>query len=571
MRLFRIPLCLSFFFVAFAATVAAGERRDPVSPDFTPEAQQLLDYLYAISGHRTLVGQHNQPLFEDVLTIDVAGRSRDQAAIYGQDFGYSPRGTLDDITLRQENINKIIRAHQAGSIITLMWHAVRPIDQEPGTWQETVQAHLTADQWHDLVTPGTEINERWQAQVDVIAWFLEQLQREHIPVLWRPYHEMNGGWFWWGHRRGPDGYVKLWRMLFDRLTRFHRLHNLIWVWNANEVDATNKHPYAWYYPGGDVVDVLATDVYRANFDPVNYTDLLVLGEGRPIALGEVGPFPSEQVLAEQPRWAWFMAWSTMAYGNDPHLVTQLYRSERTFTRSEVDLTQRTFPPVASPAAGAGAELPPLDERMPADFVYVDNWAATVVQELRYATAHNFVGAPIDGYGRGRAILTKPAALALRAAQAELQAEGEGYGLKLFDAYRPQRAVNHFVRWARDPAATAMQAEFYPTVPKTELFARGYIALASGHSRGSTVDLTLVRRGSPMAAAGEEIDMGTPFDFFGPASAAEATTITATQRANREKLRALMVKHGFEPYAAEWWHFTLRGEPYPDTYFDFPIN
>ena len=543
---------------------AQNAPRDPVTPGYSSEAKQLLDYLYAISGSRTLVGQHNQPQFLDILSIDVAGRSRDQAAVYGQDFGYSPRGTLDDITLRQENINRIIREHELGSIITLMWHAVRPIDEEPGTWRETVQADLTDAEWQELITPGSPINARWRAQVDVIAWFLKQLQREKIPVLWRPYHEMNGPWFWWGHKRGEEGYVKLWKMLFDRLVHFHGLNNLIWVWNANELNSTNKHPYEWYYPGHDYVDVLATDVYRANFDPVNYHSLLDLGDGRPIALGEVGPFPSEALLAEQPRWAWFMGWATMAYNVDNGLKHRIYHSERTLTRSEVDLAQREFAPVAAPEP---RPVMPQGDRRPDGFVDLDTQASLVIQDIRYATNRNFVGATVDGYERGRAIVTIEAARALRAVAAELFQEG--LGLKVFDAYRPQRAVNHFVRWAQDTAETVTKAEYYPDLPKAALFEQGYIALQSGHSRGSTVDVTLMKRTANQEW--EEVDMGSAWDFFGEISHPSSDAVTAPQKANRDRLRDIMIKHGFAPYEKEWWHFTLTNEPYPDTYFDFPVR
>ena len=152
-------------------------------------------------------------------------------------------------------------------------------------------------------------------------------------------------------------------------------------------------------------------------------------------------------------------------------------------------------------------------------------------------------------------------------QADLFAEG--YGLKLFDAYRPQRAVAAFVQWARDPEATETKNEYYPDVPKAELFERGYLALESGHSRGSSVDVTLVRRRGDGTV--EELDMGTPFDFFGPESASVSDLITPAQQANRNKLRAIMEKHGWIAYEAEWWHFTFRNEPYPETYFDFPVR
>lgn len=203
--------------------------------------------------------------------------------------------------------------------------------------------------------------------------------------------------------------------------------------------------------------------------------------------------------------------------------------------------------------------------LPDGFVHVDAVVPGIVVELRYRGAHNFIGTPIDGYRGDRAILSRPAAAALAQVQAELRPFG--LGLKIFDAYRPQRAVDHFVRWARDTGDTRMKAEFYPEVDKRNLFRDDYIAERSGHSRGSTVDLTLVNLAPPH----EPLDMGTAFDFFGPASWPEHAGLAPQQRANRLLLQSLMRKHGFRPYPKEWWHFTLEGEPYPDTYFDFVVE
>ncbi|GEP01640.1 M15 family metallopeptidase [Methylobacterium haplocladii] len=184
-------------------------------------------------------------------------------------------------------------------------------------------------------------------------------------------------------------------------------------------------------------------------------------------------------------------------------------------------------------------------------------------EMRYAGAHNFVGRPIAGYEAPRCLLTPQAARALAVAQADLGPRG--YRLKVFDCYRPTRAVADFVAWASDPADIRMKAEFYPAVDKRDLFRLGYIAARSAHSGGSTVDLTLVRPG------GGEVDMGTPFDWFGPESAPGWRSLTSAQSGARGVLRAAMIRAGFKPYAAEWWHFTLGREPYPATAFDLPVR
>jgi len=203
-------------------------------------------------------------------------------------------------------------------------------------------------------------------------------------------------------------------------------------------------------------------------------------------------------------------------------------------------------------------------RLPDGFVYVTDEIPTAILEIRYASEDNFVGTVIDGYHAPKAILTKEAAHALKKAADNLYEQG--YYIKIFDAYRPQRAVNHFIRWAKDLNDTKMKKKYYPDLDKSVLFERGYIAEKSGHSRGSTVDLTLVD-----ISTGKELDMGSGFDFFGEISHHGTDLITKEQEKNRNILRDAMVSAGFEVYPEEWWHYKLKDEPYPDTYFDFPIK
>lgn len=199
-----------------------------------------------------------------------------------------------------------------------------------------------------------------------------------------------------------------------------------------------------------------------------------------------------------------------------------------------------------------------------DLVEVREIEPSIRADIRYAGSNNFVGARVDGYGAARCLLSRPAAEALAGVQHELEAEG--LGLLVYDCYRPQRAVDHFVGWAEDTADVRTKAAFYPNVDKSRLFDEGYIAERSGHSRGSTVDLTLVRYDAP-----EPVDMGTPYDFFDPRSHTESPELTEQQLANRLRLRDVMEAHGFRNYTAEWWHYSLRDEPYPDSYFDIPIR
>jgi len=203
-------------------------------------------------------------------------------------------------------------------------------------------------------------------------------------------------------------------------------------------------------------------------------------------------------------------------------------------------------------------------QLPEGFVYVTDVIPTAILEIRYCSEDNFVGTVIDGYHAPKAILTEEAAQALKKA-ADILYE-KGYYIKIFDAYRPQRAVDHFTRWAQDLDDTKMKEKYYPNLDKSVLFKQGYIAERSGHSRGSTVDLTLVD-----ISTGEELDMGSGFDFFGEISNHGTDLITKEQEKNRNILRDAMVAAGFEPYSAEWWHYTLKDEPYPDKYFDFPVQ
>lgn len=185
-----------------------------------------------------------------------------------------------------------------------------------------------------------------------------------------------------------------------------------------------------------------------------------------------------------------------------------------------------------------------------------------IEDLRYAGADNFVGARIDGYEARLCLLVRPAVEALAGVAAEARAEG--LRLRLLDCYRPARAVAHFARWASDLTDLRTRDAYYPGMSKPQLFAEGYIAARSGHSRGATLDLTLVD------ADGQDLDMGTPFDLFGPRSWPGSRDVTPDQFANRRRLATLMQRHGFVPFAMEWWHFTLADEPFPDTYFDFPL-
>lgn len=228
------------------------------------------------------------------------------------------------------------------------------------------------------------------------------------------------------------------------------------------------------------------------------------------------------------------------------------------------------------------------QNLPAGFAYLQDIDPTIIQDIKYAQYHNFVGCPIPGYNIPIAIICEEAAYALKAVQTELKSLN--LGLKVYDAYRPQDAVDFFSKWAEDPRDQTMKAEFYPSIDKVNIFAEGYIAKKSSHTRGSAVDLTIIplpvppqatwKLGDPILDGrlpkGQRFDdnsleMGTGFDCLDDLSHTANPNISAQARANRLLLKTLMEKHGFENYSKEWWHFGFINEPFPETYFNFPVE
>jgi len=208
----------------------------------------------------------------------------------------------------------------------------------------------------------------------------------------------------------------------------------------------------------------------------------------------------------------------------------------------------------------------LAQELPENFVLIKELVPSIVIEIRYGTNNNFTGRPIPGYESRQAVITIATANALKKVQKELNKLG--LGLKIFDAYRPQKAVNYFIKWSDQPSDTIMKNKYYPNLKKNTLFDLGYIASKSGHTRGSTIDLTLLYVSGP--EKGKEVDMGSVWDLFGARSGYTYEAISNSQKANQRLLRELMIAHEFLPYDKEWWHFNLKNEPYPYTYFDFIV-
>jgi mannan endo-1,4-beta-mannosidase len=338
----------------------------PVTPNASPEAKALLKYIHSISGTRTLTGQHNFPNTKDTSTREATEVWGKTPAVFGQDFGFAAPSDKDAVAARPDIIAECKRQFALGSIITLCWHAVPPTADEPVTFRPrsgadtnklaSVQGQLTDEQWNAVITPGTELYKHWCAQVDVIAGFLKELQKARVPVIWRPYHEMNGDWFWWGGRRGERGTAVIYRQIFDRLVNHHKLKNLIWVWSVDR-PSTPERQFVDFFPGTNYFDIAALDVYRSDFKQTYYEDLLKLAGGKPITLAEVGPAPTLEVLDQQPKWTWWMTWAGMVRGRGAgatnNAVQILVHDPRSLSLTDAEYIKGT----ASVRAAAG--LPPL--------------------------------------------------------------------------------------------------------------------------------------------------------------------------------------------------------------------
>ena len=353
---------------------AHGEERaeiKPVTPQASPEVRALLEVLYAISGQHTLTGQHNYPNTKSRNSEFAAKYIGKTPAIFSTDWGHAKAGDSDSYLARPDIVQEAIRQHQLGSLVTICWHAVPPTADEPVTFRQlpnsdpkalsSVSGKLLDDQFKDVLTPGTALYQKWCAQVDAVAVFLKQLQDAHVPVLWRPYHEMNGDWFWWGGRTGEYSTMALYRQLFDRLVNHHHLNNLIWVWSMDRISKPGME-HAKFFPGIDYVDVLALDVYGNDFAQSYYDSLVALSGGKPVTLGEVGSPPTPEILRQQPKWVYYVTWAGMVRNTAKKQYAALLQDPRI-----LNLDDPAYATVMAPYRKA-CGLPPLHfELAPADF------------------------------------------------------------------------------------------------------------------------------------------------------------------------------------------------------------
>jgi mannan endo-1,4-beta-mannosidase len=336
-------------------SVCAAQAPDAqsVDPDATPAARTLLHDLDAISGHATIGGQHNYPNTVSEYSDRVFDLTGEFPGIFGQDFGFSSGDDKDSTLGRPSMIAEVIREYRAGAVIALTWHAVRPTDDEPVTFRDSVQGHLSDWEWHQLLTPGTDIYNRWCRQVERIAGYLKELQDAGVPVLFRPYHEMNGNWFWWGGRPGPEGSAALYRQLFERYVHVDHLHNLVWVWNVNSPNGSSAGPVVDYLPGAEYADVLTMDIYEP-YRPEFYQSMVALADPihKPIGLAEVGAMPSLETLAQEPRWAYFMMWSDMAEtANTIDQLEAMFHAPNIVNRGDKRISKPAPAPSTPPSPG----------------------------------------------------------------------------------------------------------------------------------------------------------------------------------------------------------------------------
>jgi mannan endo-1,4-beta-mannosidase len=355
----------------------------PVNPKATPEAKQLLSFLYSIQGKYTLTGQHNfasdLPRYDNIV-YQMTGK---YPAVWGADFSFMAQGdsvrkfqhcgpmnlttpfdscALNGQTkeeLRQGIIDEAKKRYASGRIITLMWHCCFPLngDECDGAdiWRLTERLP-SQEEWDELVTDGTNLNTLWKKQMDGIAVYLKQLRDANIPVLWRPFHEMNGVWFWWCNKPGENGFKKLYIAMYEYFTKHHELNNLLWVWDTNAPrnrPGDEAGPYPDYFPGLEYVDVLAADVY-GDWKQSHHDDLKALAAGKPIALGEVGNVPADEIYQNQPDWVWYMVWGYGIYdfrsmlnrepGAPPAnpAVVANYSNPKSITLDKIDFSDKTY-------------------------------------------------------------------------------------------------------------------------------------------------------------------------------------------------------------------------------------
>jgi mannan endo-1,4-beta-mannosidase len=283
---------------------------------------QTLNYLYSISGSKTVAGIHNRepnasPARWTNAVDSVTGKF---PGLWSGDFLFQQ----DNISNRQLMIDEALKQWKKGAIVNIMWHACNPALTEPCGWKGGVLSNMTDVQWKELTTDGTPLNKIWKERVDAVCTYLQFLKDNKVEVLWRPMHEMNQGAFWWGGRPGPDGTLKLFRMLHDYMTKNKKLTNLIWVWDIQDFGTLADDAKA-YNPGDKYWDIAALDIYddKSGYSMEKYNIMLSAGNGKPIGIGECQKLPTAEQLIGQPKWTFFMGWSELEFKRNSNEQIQI--------------------------------------------------------------------------------------------------------------------------------------------------------------------------------------------------------------------------------------------------------
>ncbi len=304
----------------------------PINEEASDDAKNLLKFLYDIKGKYTIAGQHSYLEVPDQYSDRLKQITGDHPAMKGYELG----GILDQSASQLEKerdkvVTSAINWHKTGGIVTMTYHLHLPGDCF--CWGKVNNGGITKQEFKEIITPGTDQYKKHLVDLDTAAAYLKKLRDAGVPVLWRPFHEMNGGWFWWGKQQE---FAKLWDIMYERFTRVHNLNNLLWVWSPNAPDDWTD-PYEAYYVGPDKADVLAVDIYHNRYYQEHHDQLSALANGKPIAIGENGQLPAPfRLNNEQKNYVWFMTWGKELEGTNSHqAIRSLYEQERILTYNKL--------------------------------------------------------------------------------------------------------------------------------------------------------------------------------------------------------------------------------------------
>lgn len=346
-----ILLLLSLLLSSLGLSSSYAAQAAPVNPDATQEAKDVLSVLYNVSGKSVIAGQHDYLESPDELSNKLDKISGQYAGVHGYELG-AISGQSEALTEQQRSnvVYSAINWYRAGGFVTMTFH-----ESLPGTkltWAN-VQKSISQADFDQYITPGTAEYNALISDIDSVAVSLKKLKDAGVPVLWRPYHEMNGNWFWWGRK---DNFTELWNIMYDRLVHVHQLDNLIWVWSPNAPNSSCD-AYTPYFPGLDKVDVLALDIYNNDYKQSYYDGIVSLAKGKPVAIGENGELPNVSLLAKsQPKWAYFLTWGSMLTDNNStQTINSVMNDNRVITRDKLGLVSKTPFELGDPASSAPDE------------------------------------------------------------------------------------------------------------------------------------------------------------------------------------------------------------------------